>query len=278
MTPWAGRRLPHPLSVPMARFKIVIPARFGSTRLPGKPLLPLAGKPMIVHVCERALQTAADEIVVAVDDERIAEAVKALPVRPLLTRTDHASGTERLVEVAQRLTWDDRVLIVNLQGDEPLLNPGLVDRLAEAFAGQQRAEVATLAAPIGAAEELFDPNAVKVVFDRHGLALYFSRAPIPWARDAFSGGQRALPDGASYWRHIGIYAYTAGFLRRYSAWAASALERVECLEQLRILWQGEPIYVLPVANPPAAGVDTEADLSRVEQLLEDARSDRRALP
>lgn len=233
---------------------------------------------MIVHVCERALKTAADEIVVAVDDERIAEAVGALPVATLLTRPDHASGTERLVEVAQRLAWDDHVLVVNLQGDEPLLNPNLVDRLAQAFAAQQRAAVATLAAPIVTAEELFDPNAVKVVLDCGGFALYFSRAPIPWAREAFAGAQRELPGGVAYWRHIGIYAYAAGFLRRYAGWAASPLEQVECLEQLRILWQGESIYVLPVAEPPVPGVDTRADLERVARLLEQQAHGRMRVP
>lgn len=251
----------------MSSFRIVIPARFGSSRLPGKPLLSIAGKPMIVHVCERALRTGAEEIVVAVDDERIADAVNGLAVQVLLTRTDHASGTERLVEVAQRLGWNDDALVVNLQGDEPLLNPDLVRRLAEGFEGQGRAEVATLAAPIETAEELFDPNAVKVVLDRDGYALYFSRAPIPWSRDGFASERREMPGGVRYLRHIGIYAYTAGFLRRYAAWPASELEQVERLEQLRILWQGERIYVLPVASAPEAGVDTEADLQRVERVM-----------
>lgn len=255
----------------MTSFKVVIPARFGSSRLPGKPLLPLAGKPMIVHVCERALATGAEEVIVAVDDRRIADAVEGLDVKTVSTRIDHASGTERLMEVAQRESWDDDVLVVNLQGDEPLLNPELVDRLARAFEGQRGAEVATVAAPIQTAEELFDPHAVKVVLDRQGYALYFSRAPIPWARDAFAASRRDLPEGAAYLRHIGIYAYTAGFLRRYSAWPRSDLERLEALEQLRILWHGERIYVLPVAKVPEPGVDTEADLQRVERALRSVR-------
>lgn len=253
-------------------FRIVIPARYGSSRLPGKPLLPIAGKAMIVHVCERALATGADEIVVAVDDERIADAVRALPVRAVLTSADHGSGTERLVEVARRLAWEDDALVVNLQGDEPLLEPGLVDQLAAAFAAQEQASVATLAAPIQTADELFDPNAVKIVLDHDSYALYFSRAPIPWARDEFAGGERRLPIRLRYWRHIGIYAYTAGFLRRYAMWPATELERAECLEQLRILWHGERIFVSQVPHVPAAGVDTAADLQRVEQLLRNSTS------
>ncbi len=251
----------------MTPYKIVIPARYGSTRLPGKPLLPLAGRPMIAHVCERALATGADEVVVAVDDERIAEAVRELPVRALMTRPDHASGTERLVEVAQLLGWGGEVVVVNLQGDEPLLEPALVDRLAAAFAAQARAGAATLAAPIETADELFDPNAVKVVLDRDGYALYFSRAPIPWARDDFAGGRQSLPARMRYWRHIGIYAYTAEFLQRYAAWPVSDLERLESLEQLRILWCGERLLVLQVPHAPEAGIDTAADLHRVERAL-----------
>jgi 3-deoxy-manno-octulosonate cytidylyltransferase (CMP-KDO synthetase) len=270
---WAeSRRLPMPAS---PRFKVVIPARFGSSRLPGKPLLPIAGRPMIARVCERALATGAEEIVVAVDDERIAEAVRDLPVRALLTGTDHASGTERLVEVAQRLGWDDSVLVVNLQGDEPLIDPELVCRLATAFAQQDGAQVATLAAPISHPDELFAPSAVKVVLDRNGYALYFSRAPIPWYRDGFDRATRLLPEGFGYLRHIGMYAYTAGFLRRYATWPVSPLEQIESLEQLRILWCGERIFVLPVDSAPEAGVDTPADLERVEQAIAtDVASDR----
>lgn len=258
----------------MPPFKIVIPARFGASRLPGKPLLPIAGKPMIVHVCERALETGAEEVVVAVDDPRISDAVAGMNVRALLTRNDHASGTERLVEVVQSLGWDEASLVVNLQGDEPLLEPALVRQLAEAFECQQAAAVATVAAPIESAEELLDPNAVKVVLDRASCALYFSRAPIPWPRDDFAKAPRMLPAGMQYLRHVGIYAYTAGFLKRYASWPACHLERTERLEQLRILWQGERIYVLPVEHAPAPGVDTEADLRRVERMLQDSEPHR----
>ncbi|WP_460028398.1 3-deoxy-manno-octulosonate cytidylyltransferase [Methyloparacoccus murrellii] len=247
-------------------FKIVIPARHGSSRLPGKPLLEIAGKPMIAHVCERAL-AAGTEVFVATDDPRICAAVANLPVTAVMTRSDHASGTERIAEVAERLGWPDAARIVNLQGDEPLMQPELIRRLAATLAGATQAEVATLAAPIADPADVFDPHAVKVVLDRHGHALYFSRAPIPWHRDSFGQTDRAAADAYPWLRHIGIYAYTAGFLRRYVGWPASRLEAVEALEQLRILWQGERIRVVTVEDAPHAGVDTEADLRRVQQLL-----------
>lgn len=253
-------------------YKVVIPARYGSSRLPSKPLLPIAGRPMIAHVCERALLAEPEQVVVATDDERIVEAVASLPVTALMTRADHHSGTERIAEVCERLGWGDDTLIVNLQGDEPLMRPDLIHRLAVALSQQEGCRVATLAAPISERAEVFNPNAVKVVLDRDGNALYFSRAPIPWHRDSFSGqgGEAALPEGFPYLRHIGIYAYSAGFLRRYICWPASPLEAVECLEQLRILWMGERIFVLPVERAPEAGVDTEEDLRRVRRVLADA--------
>jgi 3-deoxy-manno-octulosonate cytidylyltransferase (CMP-KDO synthetase) len=229
--------------------------------------LPIAGKPMIVHVCERALEAGADEVIVAVDDERIADAVGRLPVTAMLTSRDHSSGTERLLEVADRLAWRDDERVVNLQGDEPLIDPGLIGRLAAALAAPARAEVATLAAPIIGCDEIFDPNAVKVVVDQANHALYFSRAPVPWYRDGFSSEPPAPVADFHHLRHIGLYAYTAGFLRRYACWPRSRLEDVECLEQLRILWHGERIQVLTVDAAPGAGVDTEADLRRVERVL-----------
>jgi 3-deoxy-manno-octulosonate cytidylyltransferase (CMP-KDO synthetase) len=254
----------------MPPFKVVVPARYGSSRLPGKPLLALAGKPMIVHVCERALATGAEQVVVAVDDQRIADAVAGLPVQAVMTSPDHASGTERLVEVVQQLGWDDDVLVVNLQGDEPLMDPNLIRQLAVAFGACRAARVATLAAPIESTDELFDPNVVKVVLDSHRFALYFSRAPVPWARDEFGADVRLLPAGVAYWRHIGIYAYSAGFIRTYAAWPDSPLEQVERLEQLRILWHGERIFVVPVTQAPAAGVDTAEDAHRVDLILRGA--------
>jgi 3-deoxy-manno-octulosonate cytidylyltransferase (CMP-KDO synthetase) len=249
------------------RFKVVIPARYGSTRLPGKPLLDIAGRPMIAHVCERAKEADADEIIVATDDDRIFQAVSELGFKAVMTRADHQSGTERIAEVARLCGWAGDEIIVNLQGDEPLIPPAYIHDVAAALAGQQQAGIATLAARINEPEEIFNPNAVKVVLNKAGYALYFSRAPIPWDRDAF-GLSGMKPSGKMpYLRHIGMYAYTVDFLNRYCQWDASVLESVESLEQLRILWHGEAIRVAIVDKTPAAGVDTKEDLMRVEQIL-----------
>jgi 3-deoxy-manno-octulosonate cytidylyltransferase (CMP-KDO synthetase) len=247
-------------------FKTVIPARLGSSRLPGKPLLLLAGKPMIVHVCERALEAGGD-VFVATDDLRIVEAVSGLPVKAVMTRKDHPSGTDRITEVANLEKWPDETVVVNLQGDEPLMQPLLIRDLAKVLAEDVQASVATLAAPIEQANELFDPNAVKVVCDQQGHALYFSRAPIPWDRDHFKDHRDTLPDPGPWRRHIGIYAYRAGFLRRYVSWPTSPLERIEALEQLRVLWQGEKIRVMTIPEAPHAGVDTPEDFERVSRIL-----------
>ncbi|MDO9167588.1 MAG: 3-deoxy-manno-octulosonate cytidylyltransferase [Methylobacter sp.] len=249
------------------RFKVVIPARYGSTRLRGKPLLNIAGKPMIAHVCERAQEADADEIIVATDDVRIFQAVSDLGFKAVMTCADHQSGTERIAEVAKLCGWAGDEIIVNLQGDEPLIPPTYIRDVAAALAGQQQAGIATLAAKISDPEEIFNPNAVKVVLNKAGYALYFSRAPIPWERDTFTltGGK---PSGKSpYLRHIGLYAYTVDFLNRYCLWDASMLESVESLEQLRILWHSEAVRVKIVDQTPAAGVDTQEDLLRVEQVL-----------
>lgn len=247
-------------------FKVVIPARYASTRLPGKPLLMIAGKPMIAHVCEKARQAGAEEIVVATDDERIINAVIGLGIKAVMTRADHQSGTERIAEVAELSGWDDRDIIVNVQGDEPLIPPALITGLAESLAGQQQTGIATLAARIHEQDEIFIPNAVKVVLNKDGNALYFSRAPIPWDRDGFAVNKQ--PSGKiDYYRHIGIYAYTVEFLKHYCFWQPSVLETVESLEQLRILWYGEPIKVNVIDSAPPAGVDTQEDLLRVDKLL-----------
>ena len=249
------------------RFKVVIPARYGSTRLPGKPLLNIAGKPMIAHVCERAEEADADEIIVATDDDRIFQAVGDLGFKAVITRADHQSGTERIAEVARLCGWSEDEIIVNLQGDEPLIPPTYIRDVARALAGQQLAGIATLAARITNPEEIFNPNAVKVVLNKNGYALYFSRAPIPWDRDAFTQSGKTPSGKLPYLRHIGMYAYTVGFLNRYCLWDASLLESVESLEQLRILWHGEAIRVEIVDKTPDAGVDTQEDLMRVEQVL-----------
>jgi len=252
--------------VTLPAFRVVIPARYASTRLPGKPLLPLAGKPMIVHVAERALEAGAGEVIVATDDVRIRNALAGFPVRVEMTAEHHASGTERIAEVAARLGWAEEALVVNLQGDEPLIDPELLRTAAGALAGQTRAEVATLCVPIAEAEEMFDPNAVKVVLDADGYALYFSRAPIPWDRSRFGTGELD-PARRLWYRHVGLYVYTAGFLRRYVNWEPAPLERIEALEQLRILWHGAAIRVQAVECAPPAGVDTPKDAVRVENAL-----------
>ena len=248
-------------------FKVVIPARYGSTRLPCKPLLSIGGKPMIAHVCERALASGATEVVVATDDERIRRAVDGLGVHAVMTRPDHNSGTERIAEVADLRGWNPTDLIVNVQGDEPLIPLSAIQRVVIALAGQTRAGMATLATPIDDYEEVSNPNVVKVVLDCLGYALYFSRAPVPWDRERFGSGVLEPVGDRTWLRHIGLYAYTVGFLRRYIDWPASPLEAVESLEQLRILWNGAPIYVACVTDAPPAGVDTEEDLQRVTRLL-----------
>jgi len=248
-------------------FKVVIPARYASTRLPGKPLLGIAGLPMIAHVCNRAKEAGAEEIVVATDDERILNTVQDYGFTAVMTRTDHQSGTERIAEVAQQCGWTEDTIIVNLQGDEPLIPPHYLCDVANALAEQQQAGIATLAAEILDPEEIFNPNAVKVVLNQHGYAMYFSRAPIPWERGNFSATGGTLSGKMPYLRHIGMYAYRVAFLQRYCQWPASVLESVESLEQLRIMWQGEAVRVQIVAQTPPAGVDTLEDLHRVEKLL-----------
>jgi 3-deoxy-manno-octulosonate cytidylyltransferase (CMP-KDO synthetase) len=249
-------------------FIVAIPARFGASRLPGKPLRLIAGVPMVVHVARRALAAGAREVVVATDDARIAQALAGEPLRVCMTRADHASGTDRLAECADQLGWADHQIVVNLQGDEPFAPPEGIRAVATTLAASD-AEMATLATPVEDSETLFDPNAVKLVRDARGLALYFSRAPIPWQRDAFARDRLGADVGAAL-RHIGIYAYRAGFLRRFAALPPGRLEQLEALEQLRVLEAGHRIAVglTPVPFPP--GVDTEADLARAEaRFLQD---------
>lgn len=251
----------------MTAFKVVIPARYASTRLPGKPLLDIAGKPMIVHVCERALEANAEQVVVATDDQRIFDTVSALGIDVVMTDPDHQSGTERIAEVAEKMAWAPADIIVNLQGDEPLIPPDYIRDVAQALASQNQADIATLAAKIVEAEEIFNPNAVKVVLSQAGYALYFSRAPIPWNRASFPDQPVLDSESPAHFRHIGMYAYTVDFLRRYCDWSRSPLEDIESLEQLRILWHDEKIRVKIVEQTPEAGVDTEEDLWRVALRL-----------
>jgi len=256
-------------------FVVAIPARYGSQRLPGKPLLPIAGLPMIVHVTRRALAAGASEVVVATDDLRIHAALIGAGVTVVMTRADHASGSDRLAEVVSLRGWHDATIVVNLQGDEPLAPASGIRRVARALA-DSGAPMATLATPIISSDELFDPNCVKVVRDYRGHALYFSRAPMPWARDAFAGDRKHLPDAVPFLRHIGIYAYRAAFLKTLAALPRSPLEKAESLEQLRALEHGHAIAVATAPEPFPAGVDTAEDLIRVQRLIE--RMPDRRLP
>jgi 3-deoxy-manno-octulosonate cytidylyltransferase (CMP-KDO synthetase) len=249
-------------------FTVVIPSRFASTRLPGKPLQMIAGKPMVQHVWEQACKSSAQRVVVATDDARIVEACKAFGAEVLLTRADHESGTDRLAEVATQLGLASDAIVVNVQGDEPLIPPQVIDQVAVNLAAHSEASMATLAEPITDVETLFNPNVVKVVSDINGLALTFSRATLPWARDDFALHPDQLPAGVPYRRHIGIYAYRAGFLHDFVSWGPCWLENTERLEQLRALWHGVRIHVADVLEAPPAGVDTIEDLERVRRLLE----------
>jgi len=248
-------------------FRVVIPARYGSARLPGKVLLPVAGRPLLHWVCERARASGAAAIVVATDDGRVAEAAAAAGVTALMTAAGHASGTDRIAEVAARMGWADADIIVNLQGDEPLMPPSLLDQVAALLADHADADIATLAAPVAALAEFLDPNVVKVVLDDAGRALYFSRAPIPWDRDGAPRGPGSQASFAGSLRHIGLYAYRAGAVRRMAQLAPGALELREKLEQLRALAAGMRIQVGLTAEHPGIDVNTAEDLERLRARL-----------
>ncbi len=249
-------------------FTVVIPSRFASTRLPGKPLQMIAGKPMVQHVWEQARKSSAERVVIATDDVRIVAACEAFGAEVVMTRVDHNSGTDRLAEVATQLGLAPDAIVVNVQGDEPLIPPSVIDQVAANLAAHAEAGMATLAEPIEDLETLFNPNVVKVVSDLNGLALTFSRATLPWARDQFAKSCEQLPEGVPYRRHIGIYAYRAGFLHDFVSWGPCWLEDTECLEQLRALWHGVRIHVADALIAPPPGVDTPEDLERVRRLLE----------
>jgi 3-deoxy-manno-octulosonate cytidylyltransferase (CMP-KDO synthetase) len=233
----------------------------------------IAGKPMILHVCDRALEAKAEEVVVATDDQRIYQTVIAAGINAVMTRADHNNGTERLAEVAKICAWKPSDIVVNLQGDEPLVPASVIRDLAIGIAAQTLANVATLATPISQVAEVFNSNIVKVVMDQQGCALYFSRAPVPWDRDRFEQGSVIDDIGQWYMRHIGLYAYSVGFLNRYTEWKPCDLESVELLEQLRILWHGEKIKVIKIDQALEPGVDTEDDLKRVESRIRASLTD-----
>lgn len=249
-------------------YYVVIPARYASTRLPGKPLADIGGKPMIVRVAEAARRSRADGIWVATDDERIAFAVRQHGFDAVMTGTRHQSGTDRIAEVADQLAWNEADIVVNVQGDEPLLDPSLIDSVAASLRTSPDAAMATAAHALIAAEDFFNPNVVKVVCDARGRALYFSRAPIPWDRDEFARQRSSLADDFPALRHIGLYAYRVGFLRRFGTLVSAPIERCESLEQLRALWHGFPIQVVAIDHAPLPGVDTPEDLERVRRLFD----------
>lgn len=260
---------PSPLS---PHFKVVIPARYASTRLPGKPLADIAGKPMVVRVAEQALQSGASEVWIATDHAGVADAGRAHGINVCMTSSHHVSGTDRLAEVALQRGWGDEEIVVNVQGDEPLIEPGVISMVAQHLHDHPAASISTACHALQDRAEMFNPNVVKVVLDRDGYALYFSRAPIPWARDAWANASPltphpSLPDGFPAFRHVGIYAYRAGFLKIYGTLSPAAIEQYEALEQLRALWHGYRISVALTSTAPAAGVDTMEDLERVRSLF-----------
>jgi 3-deoxy-manno-octulosonate cytidylyltransferase (CMP-KDO synthetase) len=241
-------------------FKVVIPARYASTRLPGKPLLDIAGKPMVILVAEQASKSGADSVVIATDHKVILEAAQLYGYEAVMTREDHASGTDRIAEVAALMRWPDDAIVVNVQGDEPLIDPKLIQEVAQNLAQHPEAAMATACHPIHDMTSMLNPNIVKVVMNKRGHALYFSRAPIPYARDTAS-------EENSAYRHIGIYGYRASFLKIYAGLTPVELERIEALEQLRTLAHGYTISVVVTDKAPASGVDTQEDLDRVRSIL-----------
>ena len=251
----------------MPAFKVVVPARYASSRLPAKPLLDLGGKPMVVRVAERALASGAEAVLVATDHPEIFAAARDHGLAVVMTREDHPSGTDRLAEVARQQGWAADELVVNVQGDEPLIEPEIIRRTASCLA-DSGAAIATVAHPITDAADFFNPNVVKVVCRANGDALYFSRAPIPYARDAFALSRELLPEGLPVYRHVGLYAYRASFLGAYAGLAPAPLEQFEALEQLRALWHGYRINVALVAGAPAPGVDTPEDAERMRKLFD----------
>ncbi|MGI9281529.1 MAG: 3-deoxy-manno-octulosonate cytidylyltransferase [Endozoicomonas sp.] len=261
------------MSVSTAPFTVVIPARFSSSRLPGKPLADICGKPMIQHVYERACESQATRVIIATDDERIIKMAESFGAEACMTLAGHPSGTDRLQEVTRLYDMGDNEVIVNVQGDEPLIPAKVIDQVASNLMQAESAGAATLSEPVRNREDLFNPSVVKVVTDREGFALYFSRAPMPWARNEFSAGGGSLPEVDIFRRHIGIYAYRVSLLNQYVQWDQSPIESIESLEQLRLLWNGHRIHVADAMETPPHGVDTEEDLNAVRALMESRLAD-----
>ena len=248
-------------------FTVVIPARYASTRLPGKPLLDIAGKTMIQRVYEQACLSRADRVVIATDDQRIQREAEGFGAEVCMTSPDHESGTDRLQEVVSSLGFADDHAVINVQGDEPLIPPTVINQVAANLQNNVHAGIATLAERITDIEAVFDPNAVKVTMDSEGRALYFSRAPIPWCRDDFQQAPSAMPASVNYYRHVGIYAYRVRFLNQFINWPPSSLEVTEKLEQLRAMENGVAIHVEEACESIPAGVDTQQDLDNIRALF-----------
>jgi 3-deoxy-manno-octulosonate cytidylyltransferase (CMP-KDO synthetase) len=250
-------------------FTVVIPARYASTRLPAKPLRDIAGKPMIQHVYERACESLASQIIIATDDTRIESVAKSFGAQVCMTSAEHTSGTDRLQEVVAKLGLADDEIVVNVQGDEPLIPAQVINQVAQNLASMRDASMATLSEPIHSLADFRNPNIVKVVADISGRALYFSRAPIPWPRDHFANpAVDSLPENFPVQRHIGIYAYRVGLLHKFISWQPAPLEKIESLEQLRVMWNGQVIHIAEAVVAVPGGVDTEEDLQRIKLLLE----------
>ncbi|BBB30084.1 3-deoxy-manno-octulosonate cytidylyltransferase [Neptunomonas japonica] len=252
-------------------FSVIIPARFASTRFPGKPLADIAGKPMVQHVYERALQSEAERVIVATDDERIATVASGFGAEVCMTKADHPSGTDRLQEVVHSLGFYADDIVVNVQGDEPLIPPRVINQVAHNLKAEPDAGISTLSEPIEDVASLLNPNVVKVVTDHRGMAVYFSRAPIPWPRDEFAVTKDVMPSSYNWQRHIGIYAYRVKMLNDFVHWAPAPIEEAECLEQLRAMWNGARIHVEVADELPPAGVDTPEDLERLRELFKSGK-------
>jgi 3-deoxy-manno-octulosonate cytidylyltransferase (CMP-KDO synthetase) len=252
-------------------YTVVIPARYGSTRLPGKPLLEIQGKTMVQRVWEQACLSGAERVVIATDDSRIVEVAQAFGAQVCMTSVEHSSGTDRLQEVVAELGLADDHRVVNVQGDEPLIPPQVIDQVAANLSAHPHASIATLCEDIDDIEDLINPNVVKVISDAQGMALYFSRAPIPWPRDAFVHGRDVMPSAGNWYRHIGLYAYRVEFLHQFVSWPVAPEEQLESLEQLRALHNGVGIHVDRAVHTVPAGVDTHDDLLLVRNLLKGKR-------
>ncbi len=246
-------------------FYVIIPARLASTRLPNKPLADIAGKPMIVRVAEQAQLTGALDVIVATDHKIVVDVCAKFHVKAVLTRKDHVSGTDRIAEVARKMDWSPSATVVNVQGDEPLIDPTLI--VATAALVSEDVPMATAAHELERPEDIFNPNYVKVILDRFNRALYFSRAPVPWYRDGYSKTEKTFPSSFNALRHVGLYAFRNAFLKTYSSLSISPIEQIELLEQLRVLWHGYAIAVHVTKTIPEAGVDTADDLERVRRFF-----------